>query len=55
MSAATDIRSLLDRVDLFGFGAPVAIPADLYPDYLHYLETRSRAAEASPKADVSEA
>jgi hypothetical protein len=32
MNAATDdkhIRSLIDRIDLFGFCAPVAIPADL--------------------------
>jgi hypothetical protein len=59
MSAATDdkhIRSLIDRIDLFGFCAPVAIPADIYPNYLHYLEARSRVAEAEPaEAEVSEA
>jgi hypothetical protein len=59
MSAATDdkhIRALIDCVDLFGFRAPVVIPADSYSDYLHYLEARSRVWEAEPAAaEVSEA
>jgi hypothetical protein len=39
MSAATHdqhIRTLIDRLELFGFRAPVIIPADMYPDYLQY-------------------
>jgi hypothetical protein len=56
MSAAADIRNLIDCVDLFGFRVPVAVPAELYSDYLHYLEARCRVAEAKPAAaDVSEA
>ena len=59
MSAATDdkhIRAIIDRLDLFGFRAPVAIPPDIYPDYLHHLAVRSEVTEAgSGAAEVSEA
>jgi hypothetical protein len=56
MSAAANFRNLIDCVDLFGFRVPVAVPAELYSDYLHYLEARCRVAEAKPAAaDVSEA
>jgi hypothetical protein len=59
MSAATHdqhLRTLIGRLELFGFRAPVVIPADLYPDYLHYLEAQSRVAEAEhAAAEVSEA
>ena len=58
MSATADrhIGTVIDCIDLFGFRAPVVIPAEIYPDYLHYLEARSRVAEADPAAaEVSEA
>ncbi|HXU97960.1 MAG TPA: hypothetical protein VFP03_07650 [Jiangellaceae bacterium] len=59
MSAATDdkhIRAIIDRLDLFGFRAPVVIPPDIYPDYLHHLAARSEVTEAeSAAAEVSEA
>jgi hypothetical protein len=56
MSAAADIRNLIDCVDLFGFRAPVVIPPDVYPDYLHHLAARSEVTEAeSAAAEVSEA
>ena len=50
------IRTILDRLDLFGFRVPVVIPADFYPAYLRYLEARSRGAKTeSAIAEVSEA